>query len=89
MTDKEKKLFNEICYAVLIYGCKVSGSSISYDISPDYITEKSEKRDTAPYFYQGLHPLLRNVVKEYCERWNLPLKQWLDDLGIIEPTLDI
>jgi len=86
MTNKEKKLFHEICYAVLIIG---EVDSKANRLSPGYITEKSEKRDTAPYFWNTLHPLLRNKVKEYCELWNLPLAQWLDDIGIVEQILDI
>ena len=85
MTNEEKKLFNEICYVFLMGGNDWKDAS---HFSPDYISEKSEKRDNAPYFWRSLHPSLRGGVKKYCKLWHLPLAEWLDDLGLTEPTLE-
>ena len=81
MTEKEKKLFNEICYIALMNSA-IEGRTFEYEISPDYITEKSNTRDNFSHFWKTLHRLVREQVKQYCDKWDLPLEQWLKDLGI-------
>ena len=87
MTEKELKLFNEICYVALMNGA-TEGRPFEYEISPDYITEKSNARDKLACFWEQLHALIRFQVKQYCDRWDLPLDQWLKDLQIEEPLFD-
>ena len=82
MTEKEKKLFNEICYVALLNSVLNGKDSMEYEISPDYITEKSNTRDNFSHFWKTLHRLVREQVKQYCNRWDLPLEQWLKDLGV-------
>lgn len=88
MTDKEKKLFNEICYVALINSATEGRSAFEYEISPDYITEKSDARDNSTHIWKTLHTLVKLQVKQYCDKWDLPLQQWLNDLGIKESILN-
>jgi hypothetical protein len=88
MTEWDKKLFNEICYVALISSALNGNSSMEYEISPDYITEKSNARDHLTCFWNKLHALVKVQVKEYCDKWDLPLQQWLKDLEIKESILD-
>jgi len=87
MTKKELKLFNEICYVALMNSA-IEGRSMEYEISPDYITEKLSMRDNLTHIWDALHALVKVQVKQYCDRWDLPLQQWLKDLEIKESILD-
>jgi hypothetical protein len=82
--DKEKKLFNEICYVALMNSVLNGNAAMEYEISPDYIAEKSNARDNVGYFWRTLHRLVREQVKNYCDKWDLPLEQWLNDLKVEE-----
>jgi hypothetical protein len=82
MTEWDKKLFNEICYVALLNSVLNGKDSMEYEISPDYITEKSNARDHLVCFWNKLHRLVKEQVKDYCNRWDLPLEQWLKDLGV-------
>ena len=88
MDDKELKLFNEICYIALINSVLNKTASMEYEISPNYITEKSKARDNSVHIWKTLHSLVKLQVKQYCDRWDLPLQQWLNDLGIKESILN-
>ena len=54
MTEKESKLFNEICYVALMNSA-IEGRPFEYEISPDYITEKSSARDNPTHIWTTLH----------------------------------
>ncbi len=76
MTNKDKKLFNEICYAFLLMDGPMG-------MSPSYIKEKSDRRDNSEgNIFAGLHPLLQRTLEQYCNKWHLPLEDWMKELGL-------
>ncbi len=77
ITDKDKKLFNEICYAFFLMNGPMS-------MSPDYIEEKSDRRDNSEgRLFTGLHPLLQRTLEQYCNKWHLPLEEWMKELDLV------
>ncbi len=77
ITNKDKKLFSEICYAFLLMDGPMS-------MSPDYITEKSDRRDNLEgRLFSGLRPLLQRTLEQYSDKWHLPLEEWMKELELV------
>ena len=77
MTTEERELLMEVMWLAMMQRGAGLGSK-----APGYILEKMRRKQDPVALWQGMDSEAISIAKCYCDKWRVPLGDWLAELGL-------